>query len=55
MSDNNSLSWAEMASRHGEVRYFQQTKRRHRSWCHRIVPEKVPSPVCALCGIATED
>ncbi|KAG2193973.1 hypothetical protein INT46_011315, partial [Mucor plumbeus] len=27
----------------------------HRSWCHRIVPEKVPSPVCALCGIATED
>ncbi|KAG2189597.1 hypothetical protein INT46_008739 [Mucor plumbeus] len=28
MSDNNSLSWAEMASRHGEVRYFQQTKRR---------------------------
>ncbi|KAG2189676.1 hypothetical protein INT46_007161, partial [Mucor plumbeus] len=27
----------------------------HRSWCYRIVPEKVPSPVCVLCGIATED
>ena len=27
----------------------------HRSWCHRIVPEKVPSPVCALCGVVTED
>ncbi|KAG2199262.1 hypothetical protein INT46_008804, partial [Mucor plumbeus] len=27
----------------------------HRSWCHRIVPDKVLSPVCALCGIASED
>lgn len=28
MSGNNTLSWAEMASRHGEVRSFLQTKRR---------------------------
>ena len=27
----------------------------HRFWCHRIVPEKVPSPVCALCGVVMED
>ncbi|KAI8635770.1 hypothetical protein BD408DRAFT_321866, partial [Parasitella parasitica] len=27
----------------------------HRSWLHRIVPDKVPSPMCALCGIDTED
>ena len=27
----------------------------YRSWCHRIVPDKVLSPVCALWGIATED
>ena len=27
MSGNNTLSWAKMASRHGEVRYFEQTKR----------------------------
>ena len=26
-----------------------------RSWCHRIVPDKVPSPVCALCGLFEED
>ncbi|CEP17054.1 hypothetical protein [Parasitella parasitica] len=27
----------------------------HRSWCHRVVPTKVPSPTCALCGLAPED
>ena len=26
-----------------------------RSWCHKIVPDKVPSPVCALCGLFEED
>lgn len=26
-----------------------------RSWCHRIVPDKVPSPICALCGLFEED
>ncbi|KAK4521255.1 uncharacterized protein ATC70_013200 [Mucor velutinosus] len=27
----------------------------HRSWCHRIMPSKVLSPACALCGFSTED
>ncbi|KAK4521564.1 uncharacterized protein ATC70_007325 [Mucor velutinosus] len=27
----------------------------HRSWCHKIMPTKVLSPACALCGFATED
>ncbi|CEP10397.1 hypothetical protein [Parasitella parasitica] len=27
----------------------------HRSWCHRITQDKVPSPVCALCGVDTKD
>ncbi|CEP08480.1 hypothetical protein, partial, partial [Parasitella parasitica] len=27
----------------------------HRPWCHRMVPAKVPSPLCALCGQAPED
>ncbi|KAL7336237.1 hypothetical protein PS15p_201597 [Mucor circinelloides] len=26
-----------------------------RSWCHKIVPDKVLSPVCALCGLFEED
>ncbi|KAI8638232.1 hypothetical protein BD408DRAFT_423321 [Parasitella parasitica] len=27
----------------------------HHFWLHRIVPDKVPSSMCALCGIDTED
>ncbi|CEP17323.1 hypothetical protein [Parasitella parasitica] len=27
----------------------------HRSWLNRIVPDKVPSPLCALCGVDAED
>ncbi|KAI8639608.1 hypothetical protein BD408DRAFT_435042 [Parasitella parasitica] len=27
----------------------------HRSWCHRVAPAKVPSPLCALCGLVPED
>ncbi|CEP13607.1 hypothetical protein [Parasitella parasitica] len=27
----------------------------HRSWCHRVVSAKVPSPTCALCGLAPAD
>ncbi|EPB82634.1 hypothetical protein HMPREF1544_10619 [Mucor circinelloides 1006PhL] len=27
----------------------------HRSWCHRIVPDKFPSPVCALYGFFEEN
>ena len=27
----------------------------HRSWCHHIVPTKVLSPICALCGSFEED
>ncbi|CEP09889.1 hypothetical protein [Parasitella parasitica] len=27
----------------------------HHLWCHRVVPAKVPSPTCALCGLAPED
>ncbi|KAG2212920.1 hypothetical protein INT46_010476 [Mucor plumbeus] len=27
----------------------------HYSWCHRIVPDKALSLVCALCGVASEE
>ncbi|CAO3630098.1 unnamed protein product [Mucor fragilis] len=27
----------------------------HRSWCHKVMPTKVLSPACALCGYHTED